>query len=90
MSTDPNDIFGPGEEVPNLPVIDATPVQEEERGMDLDADNSIVMQILEDRKRDRSHRRPGKGPGWLDRAFFPFSLCLIGMSAFLILYLILR
>ena len=90
MPREPNDIFGPGEEVPNIPVIDATPVQEEERGMDFESDNSIVMRILEERRRDRLDRRSGKGSSWLDRAFFPFSLCLIGISAFLILYLILR
>ena len=90
MPSEPNDIFGPGEEMPQVPLIDATPVQEEERGMDFEYDNSIALPTLEDRKRERSKRRPDKGPSWLDRAFFPFSLCLIGMSAFLILYLILR
>ena len=90
MPTDPDDIFAPGEKVPNIPLIDATPVQEEERGIDLESDNSIVLPIFESRRRDRSDSRPHKGPSWLTRAFFPFSLCLIGMSAFLIIYLILR
>ena len=90
MPMDPDDIYVPGEEVSNLPLIDATPVQEEEGSVDFDADKPIVLQILEGHKVERGDSRSDKGPSWLNRAFFPFSLCMIGMSALLIIYLILR
>jgi hypothetical protein len=90
MPTDPDDVFVPGEEVSQVPFIEATPVQEDERGVDLESDDLIVPQIREDREVVRTVRRPHKESSWFNKAFFPFSLCLIGMSAFLILYLILR
>ena len=102
MTMDPDDIFALEEEVPDVPridatpvqehapLIDATPVQEDERGMDFESDNFIVLPTIESLKRERSKKRPYREPRWLDRAFFPLSFCMIGISAFLILYLILK
>ena len=49
MPKDPNDIFGPGDEVPKGPVIDVTPRKEREKGkIDFDSDQPVLEQMLEE------------------------------------------
>ena len=63
MPIDPDDIFGPDDELPSGPVIDVTPKpeKEEKEGIDFDSDKPIIEQILEKEPQgpDRTDQRPG-------------------------------
>jgi len=63
MFRNPDDIFGPDDDLPKDHVIDVTPEpkKEEKEGIDFDSDKPIIEQILEKEPQgpDRADQRPG-------------------------------
>lgn len=90
MPWDHDDILSSGEEVQKVPGIDLTPGQEKERDTEFELDKPAVLQTLEGRELNWDDILSGNKSSWLQRASFPFFVCLIFLSAFLVLYFIIR
>lgn len=83
MSKDPDEVFGPGDELPTGPVIDVTPGKKKGRGaIDFDSDKPVLEQMLEEHKLDRSDKKPG----CLGKAVM--LVCLTGLLTYFLVCLV--
>lgn len=88
MPIEPDDIFGPGDEVPTGRIVDVTPRKKKEGFIDFESDQPILEQILEDHKLDRSDNRPDSKPSRFRQFIFYALLFMIVLSAFMVAYYI--